>query len=35
VRYTGPGRSPWQMIAVVAIVIVAIAALYLLILQPR
>jgi len=35
VRYTGPNRSPWPVIAGVVVAIVVIAAIYLLILQPR
>jgi hypothetical protein len=35
VRATGPGTSPWSIVAGVAIAVVVIAAIYFLILQPR
>jgi hypothetical protein len=33
-RYQGPGRSPWPIIALVAVVVIAALAIYLLFLQP-
>jgi disulfide bond formation protein DsbB len=34
-RYQGPSRSPWPIIAVVVIAVIVVVALYFLFLQPR
>jgi hypothetical protein len=33
VRYTGPGRSPWPLIATIVVVVIAVALVYLLFFQ--
>lgn len=34
-RYQGSSRSPWAIIVVIAVVVIALLAIYLLFLQPR
>jgi len=34
-RYQGPTRSPWTIIAIIAAVVIVVVVVYLLFLQPR
>ncbi len=34
-RYTGPGRSPWPMVATIAIAVIVVIGVYLLFFQAR